>query len=266
RATGIIDEIRSIEDAKLAHFFNPKSELDPEWCRFFAEFDVVVSYLFDPDGFFSGNLERAGVETLLIGPFKPKDEEPHRGAAAQLAEPLSQLALFPEEEPLQLEFPPTEQDPSGKFRIGLHPGSGSPSKNWSFESWAKVLTEIQARRDDVEFVITSGEAEYETIESFLTLLENRKLPVTHLSNLTLLEIGAHFAQLDFYLGHDSGISHLAGVTGIRGLLLFGPTNPEVWAPQSKQFEVLRSPDATMAGLSPDEVLSRLEEMKLFTTS
>jgi ADP-heptose:LPS heptosyltransferase len=33
-----------------------------------------------------------------------------------------------------------------------------------------------------------------------------------------------------YLGNDSGVSHLAGLCGARSIVLFGPTNPQVWHP------------------------------------
>lgn len=268
KATGLVDEIRSIEDAKLAHFFNPKSELDPDWCQFFAGFDVVVSYLFDPDGFFQGNLERAGVETLLLAPFKPKDDAPFQPAALQLAEPLSRLALFPDDQPMKLQFTaPIDFEISGNesdVLIGLHPGSGSPSKNWSFEAWADLLATLHEQDQRVHFVITSGEAEFETISSFLELLKLQNVPHSHVTAKSLLEMGSLFGKLDFYLGHDSGISHLAGSTGIPGLLLFGPTHPEVWAPAVPSFQVIRSSDNTMAGIGVSEVLETLQQNELFT--
>ncbi len=268
KVTGLVDETRSIEDAKLAHFFNPRSELDEDWCRFFAGFDVVVSYLYDPDGFFAGNLERAGVKTLLIGPFKPVEDEPHLPAAVQLAEPLSQLALFLDEPQLILDFPPelrpellSDRD---TVRVGIHPGSGSPAKNWSFEAWSDLLAEIRSLRPNVEFLVTSGEAEYESIDRFLDQLRGKDLPFAHFYGKSLAEIGATFSRLDFYLGHDSGISHLAGSTGIPGLLLFGPTNPKVWAPVSDQFQIVQSPDETMSGIGVSEVLDKVRESNLFT--
>lgn len=268
KVTGLIDETRSIEDAKLAHFFNPKSELDEGWCHFFSGFDVVVSYLYDPDEFFAGNLKRAGVKTLFLGPFKPVEEEPYRPAAVQLAEPLRQLALFLDEPQLTLDFP-SDLSPellcgSDTLRIGIHPGSGSPTKNWTFDAWVELLSKIGSHRPNVEFLVTSGEAEYETIDRFLDQLREEDLPFAHFSGKSLAEIGATFSQLDFYLGHDSGISHLAGSTGIPGLLLFGPTNPGVWAPLSDQFQIVRSSDQKMTGIAVSEVWNKVKDSNLFT--
>ncbi|MEM7603333.1 MAG: glycosyltransferase family 9 protein, partial [Verrucomicrobiota bacterium] len=67
-----------------------------------------------------------------------------------------------------------------------------------------------------------------------------------------------------YLGHDSGISHLAGSFGIPGMLLFGPTNPAVWAPVNLKFEILRSNNEKMAGIEVAQVVDKLQESNLFT--
>ncbi len=59
-----------------------------------------------------------------------------------------------------------------------------------------------------------------------------------------------------FLGHDSGISHLAAAVGTPALLLFGPTDPAIWAPENPQVRVLRSPSLTMFGL---EVVEQLRD-------
>ena len=64
------DATRSIEYAALARFFIPGAELDPELVEYFASFQQVVSYLFDPDQFFEDNVRRCGVKNFL--PASPK--------------------------------------------------------------------------------------------------------------------------------------------------------------------------------------------------
>jgi len=262
-ATGLADRVRSIEDARLATFFAPGAKLDPEWCTYLAGFDVVVSYLYDPDGYFAGNLKVAGVETLISCPFRPIEEEPFVPAAVQFAKPLEQLALFLDDATLALDYPTPHDLPplpahgTGPL-IALHPGSGSPKKNWSFESWIEVLAGLYARDQETRFLITSGEAEETVIAQFCALLDETRLPYTHLSGCRLVDLGAIYRQVDYFLGHDSGISHLAASAGAAGLLLFGPTNPEIWAPVSSRMKVLRSATASPAGISVSEVLERIE--------
>ncbi|MEY2558792.1 MAG: heptosyltransferase [Verrucomicrobiota bacterium] len=44
--------IRSIESGALARFFARNSDLPSELIDYFGGFDLIVSYLFDPDGIF----------------------------------------------------------------------------------------------------------------------------------------------------------------------------------------------------------------------
>src|SRR5205085_1120041 len=60
--------VRSIEYGPLASFFTKNSELPAELAAYFASFDLIISYLYDPDGVFESNLRRCGVENLFCGP------------------------------------------------------------------------------------------------------------------------------------------------------------------------------------------------------
>ncbi|MBP83552.1 MAG: hypothetical protein CMO61_06860 [Verrucomicrobiales bacterium] len=257
-AAGLADCTCSIEDARLATFFVPGAELDQEWCDYFSSFDVVVSYLYDPDGYFRDNLNRSDVQTLLTGPFRAVEEQPFVPAALQLAAPLNALALYLERDDSTFSYPLSSKSAALPLRrcVALHPGSGSASKNWPLDLWAELLSRLHHQLD-VDFLVTSGEAEHSTIEQFLALLDRKNLPFTHLQGLNLPELGAVFNHIDFYLGHDSGISHLAASAGAAGLLLFGPTNPEVWAPASSKMKKLVSKDRSLAGLEVLEVLDAL---------
>src|SRR5438105_12957417 len=62
--------VRSIEYGPLASFFAKNSELPAELADYFASFDLIISYLYDPDRIFESNLRRCGVENLLYGPAK----------------------------------------------------------------------------------------------------------------------------------------------------------------------------------------------------
>ena len=94
-ASGYAKRTRSIEYGALASFFAKGADLNEELCAYFAEFSVVVSYLYDPDGILRENLERAGVQTLIECSHRVANDGPP--AAEQLAKPLESLALFLED-------------------------------------------------------------------------------------------------------------------------------------------------------------------------
>jgi heptosyltransferase-3 len=270
-AAGLAERVRPLEDPRLATFFAPGARLDPDWCAYFASFDAVVSCLYDPDGHFEGNLRVAGVSTLVACPYRPDESPPHLPAAVQFARPLQSLGLFLEEAALQLAYPgppgglaALAPGLAGAPFLALHPGSGSPRKNWGHERWAALLAEIHRARPDLRLLVTSGEAEAETIGAFLARLEALGLPYLHLADRPLAELGAIFREASGYLGHDSGLSHLAASAGSPCLLLFGPTEPGIWAPLSPKVRVLRAPDRSMASLAIEEVLGAA--LELFTDS
>ena len=74
--------VHSIEYGPLARFFARNSELPAELADYFASFDLIVSYLYDPDRIFETNLRRCGVENLICGPAQDRRKRRPRGAAA----------------------------------------------------------------------------------------------------------------------------------------------------------------------------------------
>src|SRR6516225_11550293 len=56
--------VHSIEYGPLSRFFARNSELPAELADYFASFDLIVTYLYDPDRVFENNLRRCGVENL----------------------------------------------------------------------------------------------------------------------------------------------------------------------------------------------------------
>ena len=83
-------------------------------------------------------------------------------------------------------------------------------------------------------------------------------------NLPLTELAHRLHEATVFLGHDSGISHLAAAVGTPALLLFGPTDPAIWAPPNPQVRVLRSPSLTLAGIGVDAVSYELMDIGIRT--
>src|SRR6266511_4890463 len=55
-AGGLADQVRPIDSRPLASFFTAAGQLDRSLADYFAGCAVIVSYLYDPDGIFRGNL------------------------------------------------------------------------------------------------------------------------------------------------------------------------------------------------------------------
>jgi ADP-heptose:LPS heptosyltransferase len=72
-------------------------------------------------------------------------------------------------------------------------------------------------------------------------------------NLPLPTLAALLARCSAYFGHDTGISHIAAAAGTPSTLLFGPTDPSVWAPVGEHVRIVRAPAGNLGNLAPDAI-------------
>ena len=117
--------------------------------------------------------------------------------------------------------------------LAIHPGSGSPTKNW--EGMADLAKSWRRQRGPV--VVIVGPAESTTAV--------RRIPVQDcdavVENQGIDRVGALLHHLGRFLGNDSGVAHLAAAAGCTGLVLFGDTDPTIWRPLG-QLKVLHKPN------------------------
>ncbi len=76
-------------------------------------------------------------------------------------------------------------------------------------------------------------------------------------SLPLADLARQLAGCRAFIGHDSGISHLAAAVGLRCLILWGETAEEIWRPPSEKVVVLRHPD----GLARLPVAAVVEQVR-----
>jgi ADP-heptose:LPS heptosyltransferase len=85
-----------------------------------------------------------------------------------------------------------------------------------------------------------------------------------------------------FIGNDSGISHMAAALGLPTMVIFGPTDQNVWSPRGdKTFVVRRGVSCSpcpserffqckdfgcLRGIEIEEVLQRLEKIGASITS
>ena len=253
---------RSIEYGPLAGFFNPKADLDPELCEYFSGFQQILSYIYDPDELFGRCLRRAGVKNLIATSPKIGDG---LHAAHQLARPLEQLALWLEDPATK--FFPSPEDLAESERLlptrdgpllALHPGSGGEHKKWPAGNWRQFVETLHREMPSAHLVVVGGESDGDRLSLLRPILPPDR--ATFLESLPLPVLGAVLSRCTLFVGHDSGISHLAAAAGARCLLLFGPTDPEVWAPANAGVRVLQAPDGRLSALEVRAVLDKMKEM------
>jgi len=79
-AGGLVDRVQSIEARALAGFFARGGALEPDLADYFSQFDLMVSYLYDPDGIFRTNVSRCSRAQFIAGPHRPDERVPLHAA------------------------------------------------------------------------------------------------------------------------------------------------------------------------------------------
>ena len=257
-AAGWAQTVVSLDRAEMSRFFVTEPSFTDAQVAAIRSFDLVLNYLHDPVGQVRSNLLLAGAKQVLSGSPIIK-----RGPAVPfLLEPLQALALYETELVPTLEWP-AELRAQGRDRlrargllgrpVAVHPGSGSPTKNWPVERFVEIVRRLRAAGREAVAVL--GEAD--AAEAAVFARELPDLPV--LTDLTLVELAGALAECGAFLGNDSGIAHLAAAVGLPTTALFGPSDADVWAPRGRGgVRVLRAPEGELERLEISAVWTALE--------
>jgi heptosyltransferase-2 len=237
-AGGLADEVRSIEAGALAGFFARGGKLNDDLADYFESFALVISFLYDPDLIFRTNVARCSGAQFIEGPHRP-DEKLDVHATDTFLKPLEKLAIFSANPVPRLAF---ASDPASGERgetrwLAAHPGSGSERKNWPEGQWRELLGRVMAETD-LSVLLIGGEAEEGRAARLAAGLPCPRVQLAE--NLPLTELARRISRCGYFLGHDSGISHLAAALGLKGLVLWGETRKEIWSPRSERFALLEA--------------------------
>jgi len=121
--------------------------------------------------------------------------------------------------------------------VFIHPGSGGIKKIWPLSRWIGLVEWLRVTFPDIPVVVVTGLAD-EPVESFVRWAVEHH-GVIRLHNISLPILAAALSLGRIYIGNDSGISHLAAASDVPVIVIFGPTNPDIWAPWNKNVFVFK---------------------------
>jgi len=236
-AGGLADDVRSIEARPLARFFARNAPLDPALQSYFAGFPIILSYLYDPDDIFRENVQRCAPGQFIGCPHRP-DNEQGRHATDVFLEPLKRLAIFDADPVPQLRISssPAQATAARPATLVLHPGSGSERKNWPLTNWISLAKQLTAETGHA-LLLVGGEAESDKLARMTAVLPAERVELA--SGWPLTKLAARLAECTAFIGHDSGITHLAAALRLRILALWGDTPEAIWRPRGEHVTVLR---------------------------
>jgi heptosyltransferase-3 len=239
---GLIDAVHSQHEARWATLYG-REPLVAGLDGWLAAFDLVINYWPDPDGALAAHFPVRTGQTWLTAAALPAVSP----AARHFCEALHPLGLATTDCCTRLPIGKSETQNAKRITqndapIAIHPGSGSPRKNWPVERWAELAGRL---RDQASLLIVGGEADTAAVAALAAHGDVAQ-------NLPLPELARRLAACQRFLGHDSGVSHLAAAVGTPCVLLFGPTDPAMWAPPGRHVQIVRR-GPELSAISVDDV-------------
>lgn len=253
---GLVDGVQSIEARALASFFASDGQLDEQLAYYFGGFALILSYLYDPDEIFKVNVARCSAAQFIQCPHRP-DESLKLHATEVLLKPLERLAIFGADSVPRLNLSDVcESTLTDERWLALHPGSGSEIKNWPEDKWEELLNHL-VNQTDLKLLLVGGEAEGDRLARLSRALPQARIKLAQY--LPLSELALVLKPCIGFVGHDSGISHLAAALGLPALVLWGETEEAVWSPKGERIAIVRSARG-LAGISVAQVMQQLVDM------
>jgi hypothetical protein len=140
--------------------------------------------------------------------------------------------------------------PSGRFLV--HPGSGSPAKNWPAERYLELVKRLRAGGHPVRVIVGEVERERwpsELLKRFEAVAELAHPPI-------LIDLLNEITAASTFIGNDSGPAHLAGVLGLPTIALFAGPDTTRWKPLGPRVHAIPGP---LEEIAVDAVLDAMGE-------
>jgi hypothetical protein len=206
--------------------------------------DRLIAFINDPEGKITENIincfPSSSVHVFPV--FPPEEKKVHM--ALYMARSLEKAGLpidakqsFEDasKAPLISGLAPRKK----KEQIVLHPGSGSKDKNYPPDFWLELVKGFKKknRAGAEKIVLLLGPAEEGLRPYFNDNLKKTKVRMFFSPEKEdLLKL---LGSASLYLGHDSGITHLAAMMGVPIIALFRRSSPEQWAPLGPAVKIIR---------------------------
>ena len=267
----VVRAVSSFDRADLVALFQTEPMLAAPLREYLGSFDLILSYATAPEHVFARNLARVGRRVWLL------DSHPPAGPvhmSAYLQQPLTALGVAPEAGHPALHLTPTDQQEAARWwqahglgdaaAVAIHPGSGSSAKNWPAARFAAVARHLQRERG-MRLLLVSGPADEAAVDGLRQRLSDpgrasssgSEQDAIVLQEPPLPLLAAILSRCQLYVGNDSGVSHLAAALGVPTVAIFGPTDPDVWAPHGPAVRIVRAATPCLEAVSVQMVLDAI---------
>ena len=266
RGRCVADVVSNFDDLRWAGLFS--QTVPKDLCRHLAGFCAIVLYLGNPAGDLAARLQAQIGTQVVVWSSLPSPDAPSP-ISMHLQGALVELGLAPRAQPPLLTITSDDRTFSESYWIGhglseaggpvvaIHPGSGSPRKNWAASRYARLARRLKAEHD-ARMLIVGGPADDEVLHNLRSCWAGP--PPLIVRGCALAEAGALLARCRLLIGNDSGIAHLAAALGTPAIVLFGPSDPRIWAPSGGAVAIIAKrgshPGRALDAITVDQVLAQ----------
>jgi ADP-heptose:LPS heptosyltransferase len=122
--------------------------------------------------------------------------------------------------------------------VVYHPGAGKAVNRWPAELFARLADGLSTSVGAFA-VVTSGPMDDAPVSAMTGALRSS---YGLINNRPIREVASALRFADLVISNDTGIMHVAAAVGTPVLSLFGPTDPEEWAPIGQRHRYIRGKD------------------------
>jgi ADP-heptose:LPS heptosyltransferase len=147
----------------------------------------------------------------------------------------------------------TEQLSSNNVRyIGLAPGSGGRNKCWPLDCYIELAKQLLTLKHHPVFLI--GPQELEWVSILKEAVPQALFPLQNVcGDLSVYHTFALSQRLCLGVANDAGPSHLMATANIPLIVLYGPTTPTHFIPNTDHFQALTINDCGVNDISKIDV-------------
>lgn len=243
-----VDRLFPLERGSLAGLLAGAEAMDCHLRSWLDRAELVIGWMKDPGGSLAETLVALGANRAVIrSPFDADCTSLHQTdryleivglglCGERTARPLQLPGAILREASASLMEAGIRR---GQLLVGIHPGSGSPHKCCKPGVFVELVEQLRAM--GAVPVVLAGPADTEQLRA---ILQSSPHPLTVFDRLSLNAMAGLLAHMGLYVGHDSGLTHMAACLGVETIALFGPTDPSRWAPRGSHVEVLSGAPCT----------------------
>lgn len=132
----------------------------------------------------------------------------------------------------------------------IHPVAATPDKTWPPDRFLQVAGHLRAHHQLDSVFIAANDQDLTPFAAWETL---RGAPLPEIKTL--------ISGAALFVGNDSGPAHIAAAFGVTPVVLFGPSDPNIWGPWDTRGEIVRA-DGPIDNIDPARVIEAVDRLRV----